>query len=475
MASIPLVGLSGLQNQPQTVSGFIGGLGAAADIRTSNANADLATANADKAKAEGRMTRLSIANNLLRSISAAPEDQRAGRLEQGKAAIARMYPDIGDLSWLTLDNMDAVQGALTDTTQQFEEMIKRGEFDLKTRDTENAIYNRDRKVTSDINVNGAQIANYRSQIGDRDRAFAAGRYDADRNYGLAYDKAIATGYGTVPAGAMMTPDGSVKVHIDPESGLPLSSDIAKSRVSRAGQVPQGYEYRPGDGSILRLTDTEGSPVAGGGGANSAPTGYRWTGTGDLEAIPGGPAALVADKARREQEAATEKATSRTTILRAQADDVIGSIDDALAKVNSGGVTGVGGWIGRRFPGSDSTDLAGDIETITANLGFDRLQQMRDMSPTGGALGQVAVQELLALKATVASLDLNQSKEQVQKNLQKIRQHYVRWLEVMDEAAGGGASGGGGASPTPGPQPGQIESGYRFKGGDPADPASWEPV
>lgn len=35
---------------------------------------------------------------------------------------------------------------------------------------------------------------------------------------------------------------------------------------------------------------------------------------------------------------------------------------------------------------------------------------------------------------------------------------------------------GGAPATPqGPQPGAIEDGYRFRGGDPADPNSWEPV
>jgi hypothetical protein len=36
-------------------------------------------------------------------------------------------------------------------------------------------------------------------------------------------------------------------------------------------------------------------------------------------------------------------------------------------------------------------------------------------------------------------------------------------------------GGAAAAPavTDGPQPGDVEDGYRFLGGDPADPASWE--
>jgi hypothetical protein len=44
----------------------------------------------------------------------------------------------------------------------------------------------------------------------------------------------------------------------------------------------------------------------------------------------------------------------------------------------------------------------------------------------------------------------------------------------DPATGQSYAIGGGAAPS-GPQPGAIEDGYRFKGGNPADPSAWEPV
>jgi hypothetical protein len=53
--------------------------------------------------------------------------------------------------------------------------------------------------------------------------------------------------------------------------------------------------------------------------------------------------------------------------------------------------------------------------------------MRQASPTGGALGQVAVQELNFLQATVANLDVGQSPAQLRTNLDKIKKHYNRWL------------------------------------------------
>jgi hypothetical protein len=108
------------------------------------------------------------------------------------------------------------------------------------------------------------------------------------------------------------------------------------------------------------------------------------------------------------------------------------IDDVTAAKSlvSGTTTGLVGAGSAYVPGTDAYNLKQRLLTIKANLGFDRLQQMRDASPTGGALGQVAVQELQALQATVGSLELGQTRDELQKNLDKIELHYNNWLSTV---------------------------------------------
>jgi hypothetical protein len=108
------------------------------------------------------------------------------------------------------------------------------------------------------------------------------------------------------------------------------------------------------------------------------------------------------------------------------------IDDVTAAKSlvSGTTTGLVGAGSSFVPGTDAYNLKQRLLTIKANLGFDRLQQMRDASPTGGALGQVAVQELQALQATVGSLELGQTRQELQKNLDKIELHYNNWLNAV---------------------------------------------
>lgn len=157
-----------------------------------------------------------------------------------------------------------------------------------------------------------------------------------------------------------------------------------------------------------------------------PTGYRFAADGSLEAIPGGPAAIKSGQA-------DDKQVARSRAAVAQANRVIGAIDAATKQVGALSA-GAGGAVMAKLPGTGATDLRANLETVKANLGFAELQAMRDASPTGGALGAIAVQELIALQSTVASLDASQSPGQLKTNLEKVRGHYQRWLEATQEAA-----------------------------------------
>lgn len=139
-----------------------------------------------------------------------------------------------------------------------------------------------------------------------------------------------------------------------------------------------------------------------------------------------------------REAAKEDLQRRSAI--SGADSVLKEVRDAKGLVGWN-TAGVGGVLAN-VPATDARDLSAKLQTIKANLGFDRLQQMRSESPTGGALGQVAVQELAALQATVASLDQMQGSAQLGKALDKIDTHYTNWKNVMQQSQGpqGGATG-----------------------------------
>jgi hypothetical protein len=153
----------------------------------------------------------------------------------------------------------------------------------------------------------------------------------------------------------------------------------------------------------------------------AEPGRRWREDGSLEPIPGGSADLKAG-AEGERRAKTQ------AMLGEQAKSVLGEIADAK-KLTGWSTAGAAGLLSK-VPMTDARKLAGHVDTIKANLGFDRLQQMRDMSPTGGALGQVAVQEINYLQSTVAKLDQLQDPRDVIKALDKIEEHYKKWANTL---------------------------------------------
>lgn len=219
-------------------------------------------------------------------------------------------------------------------------------------------------------------------------------------------------------------------------GAPVQKQMTPGEVA-SNKIAQGnLAVAQGNLGVARsrLAFDQGNAVSDAGGPNQvaltkqygkASPGYRWKADGTQEAIPGGPADIKAGEAGA-------KAQARADAAALAAGNVLSAVSEAKNLVGYG-TSGIGAGFAR-LPGTPARDLQAKLDTVKANLGFDRLQQMREMSPTGGALGAVAVQELIALQSTVASLDQAQSPTELRKSLEKIEGHYNKWLETVNKGA-----------------------------------------
>ncbi len=131
-----------------------------------------------------------------------------------------------------------------------------------------------------------------------------------------------------------------------------------------------------------------------------------------------------DDAQAKRDEKIEKQLASAEGVASGTQVVLTKIDEA-EKLLGRTTTGVGSYLSV-IPGSDARALASALSTIKARLGFDQLQQMRNASPTGGALGQVAVKELEALQAALASLDQGLDQKTLKTNLDQIKTSYTNW-------------------------------------------------
>jgi hypothetical protein len=175
--------------------------------------------------------------------------------------------------------------------------------------------------------------------------------------------------------------------------------LAQRRAQNPGAGPQVV------GDMVMIPDPE------------SPSGYR------LEPIPGGETAREAEQAE-EQQALRDESTVRTGSI------VLEDIGRVRDRVESSRLPTTG-WAGSRLqnvPGTAANDVRALTQTIRANIGFDRLQQMRESSPTGGALGNVTVEELARLESVLGNLEQSQSEQQFLENLDRLERIYVDMME-----------------------------------------------
>ena len=118
------------------------------------------------------------------------------------------------------------------------------------------------------------------------------------------------------------------------------------------------------------------------------------------------------------------------IVTTTIDDIIPIINDDIDglfnKVTGmgGNTTGFFGKIMAGIGGTEANDLRTMLDTVRANVGFDKLQSMREASPTGGALGNVSNQENLLLQSVLSNVEQSQSPEQLKRNLLRLRESYL---------------------------------------------------
>lgn len=174
---------------------------------------------------------------------------------------------------------------------------------------------------------------------------------------------------------------------------------AMNNAARADMAAQSNATRR---DIAEMTRAQGA---------KPPANYRYTPNGDLEAIPGGPADQKMQGAFNQDTAALTGSTGAMDRLAVAA-------NEAMTHPGLAGITGLRGAL-PNIPGSAAADAQAKLNTLKSQVAFGVLQDMRNNSKTGGALGSVSDAEGKRLEANLAALENAQSVEQMKDSLKKI--------------------------------------------------------
>ena len=160
--------------------------------------------------------------------------------------------------------------------------------------------------------------------------------------------------------------------------------------------------------------------------------------GTIQPIPGSDAAIAQAQQRTREteqrlkiEKREEKAEKRRISRSRAGGTVIQDIGRALDIVQNPGwlsASGIVGGVTAEYPKLKeflpAAEAKGHIESALSNVGLDTLQSMREGSETGGALGQVPIQQQKRLEQVLGSLDLSQRKEVISDNLKRVHNIYM---------------------------------------------------
>lgn len=230
--------------------------------------------------------------------------------------------------------------------------------------------------------------------------------------------------------------GALYRYVDPKSGRPLYGDAPTA----IGQRP--YE-EPNNAPAL-------------------PTGYRMAPTGGLEPIPGGPADPNTGKGKITD---NERLSSAYATRMRKAADTISALKYVPSTADMVKFNYMLGGPGITQSMANKSLSPEAQKYLQAVQDFNRAKLRKE---SGAAIGKEEVFGDLSTFFPVPGDDTT--------TLEQKRQARETAIEGMIGAAGPAYKAppkDSGAPKSGGPKVGSVEDGYRYKGGDPADPNSWE--
>jgi len=262
-----------------------------------------------------------------------------------------------------------------------------------------------------------------TQLAQLARAGDRGAYQSlQRELLGAVQRGMSMGYITPPEQEEYTLSpgevrmrGSQVVASAPSAPTAAYRQLTAEEVSQRGLEPGNYQMNTGTNQVTRI---------GGGGTSinvpppTPPSGYmnQFDAQGNFVGVvptPGGPVETARQQAQQTQQRYSD------VVL-----EDIGRYKDIVSRESAfDPVTGFTGTQVAKVQGTMAFDAAVLAKSIEAGIAFDRLQAMREASPTGGALGAVTEGELDLLKSSLGSISQSQSQGQLLYNLNRLEEIY----------------------------------------------------
>lgn len=207
-----------------------------------------------------------------------------------------------------------------------------------------------------------------------------------------------------------------------DSTTPLMRNLAA-----AGLQPGTPEFQ---NAMIQGTQSGTTVNIGQSEYGTIPPGYELftdpqSGTRSMQPIAGGPVeqeqAAVEKKAEGAQR---QKARAGATVIQDLGRALALIPDLSSAERNEGIPGGFARTVTSRTPGSVANLITQYTESALSNVGLDTLQTMRENSPTGGALGQVPIQQQQRLEQVLGSLNINQPPSVLEDNIKRVMNIYT---------------------------------------------------